>query len=223
MAREDEQAAAADLEAEARSGDLLERLKTADADRETQADPIYPDTGDLELEEAAELAKGFRSLRDDHRGKVAIRRSLLPGDPGRVAAAIMFEMESDLAELHGRDAKARQRQGAEDLVDLQSFRRDDEVRILTEGDAEPKVRTAALESLLTARAAVITWIRGDPSILGSINALRGLEIRLGDGRLALDAVNRYREHQALGLLAWIVVPVAVIILVVVVLIISGTV
>ena len=70
---------------------------------------------------------------------------------------------------------------------------------------------------------MIRWIRNDPSILGSINAMRGLDIRVGDGRIALDAVNRYREHKPLGLLAWIVIPIVVIILVVVVLFVSGAV
>ena len=109
MPRDDEGAARAALEAEARSGDLLERLRAADADREARADPIYPDAGDVELElrEATELAKGFRSLRDAHRGELAVPRSVLPGDPRRVAAAIMLEMESDLEGLRGRHAKSR--------------------------------------------------------------------------------------------------------------------
>ncbi len=223
MTRDDEEAARAALEAEARGGHLLERLIDADADREARSDPIFPDAGDVELElrEATDLAKGFRSLRDAHSGELAVPRSVLPGDPRRVAAAIMLEMESDLEELRGRNAKSRQRRGAEDLVDLQSFRREDEVRSLNDKDVDPNVRAAALESLVTARAVMITWIRNDPSILGSINAMRGLDIRVGDGRIALDAVNRDREHQALGLLAWIVIPIVVVVFVVVVLFVSG--
>jgi hypothetical protein len=59
----------------------------------------------------------------------------------------------------------------------------------------------ALGELMTARAAIVTWIRDDPSVIGSLNAIGDTDVRIGDGRQALDAVNGYREKQAFGFLA----------------------
>jgi hypothetical protein len=47
-----------------------------------------------------------------------------------------------------------------------------------------------------------------------MNTLRDLDLRIGDGRAALDAVDRYRVKQALGLLAVAGFPVVVAVVVV---------
>ena len=201
------------------------RVKAQDDAAVTLADPIYPGSGDRPLGEieAIELAAAFRSERDARRGEAAAPRSALPGDPSLVADALMMDAEVRMVGLKGADLKAAQRELAEVFVDLQSFRPDEEaVRIL----ADPMGANDELDSLRTARAAIIGLIREDEmSITGNRNAISGLDLRIGDGRVALDAVNRYREKQALALLTMIGIPglivIAVIVLVVVLLVRPG--
>jgi len=109
-----------------------------------------------------------------------------------------------------RDA---QRELAETLVDLQSFRPDAQAALIL-ADPPTSETAAAQAALLTARAAMIEWIRDDPSVTGNRNALQGLDLRIGDGRRALDAVNDYRGKQAFGLLAMFAIAALVIIAVV---------
>jgi hypothetical protein len=45
---------------------------------------------------------------------------------------------------------------------------------------------------------VIAWAMGHPSV-GAHNAIRGRWTAIGDGRAAIDLVNRYRDEQTLGL------------------------
>ncbi len=194
------------------------RAKAIDDERIARADPIYPDEDRAVNEvEAAELASAFRALRDSRRGELVAPRSALPGDPEHVATALLAEAEARMEGLDGRGLKAAQRELAEVFVDLQAFRPDDEaVKI----QSDPTGAVAELEALRTAQAAIIQLIREDDmSVTGNMNAMRGLDLRIGDGRIALDAVNRYRERQALGLLAigGIAVLVVVVLAVIVVL------
>lgn len=195
----------------------IARAKAQDEKRVARADPIYPGSGDrpLEASEAAELAASFRSQLEAHRGGLVAPRSVLPGTPELVADALTMEALGRMAGLAGRDLKAAQREFAEVFVDLQSFRPDDEAaRIL----ADPTGAVDELDSLRTARAAIIAMIREDDlSITGNRNAMSGLDLRIGDGRIALDAVNRYREKQALGLLTMIGIPVLIVVVIAVIL------
>lgn len=172
-------------------------LETLEAERIEVAAPIYPDDDEIAPEEARDLARQFRILRDDHLGEVVAPRSLLPGEPGRVAAALISDGDARMENLAGDDLKAAQRELAEALVDLQSFRRDDEAALILAGPSDAEGIEAA-EALKTARAAIIAWIREDPSVLGNLNAIRDIELRIGDARQALDTVKGHRDKQALG-------------------------
>jgi hypothetical protein len=189
----------------------IARLKAQDAERVAQADPIYPGYGDraLDAHEAVELAAAFRALRDARRGELVAPRSDLPASAELVADALLIDGQDRVVELDGSELKAAQRELAEAFVDLQSFRPDEQAARILE---DPSGAADELRSLSVARAAMIGQIREDDmSVLGNMNALRGLDLRIGDGRIALDAVNRYREKQALGLLAMIGIPVFVVI------------
>ena len=202
---------------ETQRGDaLLARISAIEADREARADPIYPSDDDLAMDvgEARALLSRYRAIRDAHLGELAVDRSELPGEPQRVASAIVVAAQADAAAHTGKAQRAVQRASAEDLVDLQSFRPSEEIELIA--GATGAERDAALERLLTAKAGAITLIRDDPSVTGSMNALRGKELTIGNARPALDAVNRYREGQAFWFLAlFIGVPVVVGIVVVV--------
>jgi hypothetical protein len=202
------------LDGRERGDALVARLDAIDAEREARAAPIFPDEDDLAMDvgTAAELTTGFRAVRDAHRGAIVVPCSILPAAPGRVAAAILVALDADLAHLTGSRSKARQRAAAEDFVDLQSFRPEEDAALLVAQAAPALDRADALERLTTARGAAITWIREDPTVVGSLNAIRGLDLRVGDARVALDAVNRYREHQALGFLTLIIGVPALIVL-----------
>jgi hypothetical protein len=202
---------------------LIEKLRAVDAARVADAGPIYPDIGDMPLTaiEASDLAGRFRSLRDEQRGTVVAPRSMLPGEPGRVAAALMSDATARQHGLTGKPLRADQREVAEAMVDLQSFRPDDEATLILAG-AKTADAIDAAERLMTARAAVIAWIRDDPSVVGNRNALRDLELRIGDGRRALDAVNGYREKQAFGFLAMFGVGALVIIAIVILVVIQAS-
>jgi hypothetical protein len=179
----------------------IARVQALDMQRVARAEPIYPGSGGRSLEEgeAAVLAAAARSQLASRRGAVVAPRSALPGEPSLVADALIVAAEAGMLRLGRDDLRAARRDLAETLVDLQSFRPDAEVeRILS----DPTGAVDELESLRTARAAIIAMLRDDDlSIVGNMNALRGLDLRIGEGRAALDAVERYRVRQALGLLA----------------------
>ena len=183
------------------SGDELRAgLEALDKERTEAAGPIYPDEGDLDPAAARDIAQRFRALRDEHRGEMVAPRSLLPGAPGRVAAALIADGDLRTEGLTGDDLREAQRELAEAFVDLQCFRPDEQASLIQADPTTPEA-IESVGALVTARAAIITWIRDDPSVLGSVNAIKDLDIRIGDGRQALDAVNGYRERQALGFLA----------------------
>jgi hypothetical protein len=188
------------LESGATGDELLERLAVLDAERIEAAGPIYPDEGELDPAVARDNAQRFRALRDEHAGEMVVPRSLLPDEPGRVAAALIAEGELRMAGLAGDALRDAQRELAEALVDLQGFRPDDQAGLILADPTAPEAMES-VGALVTARAAIITWIRDDPSVVGSVNAIKDLDIRIGDGREALDAVNGYREKQAFGFLA----------------------
>ena len=195
---------------------MLEGLAALDAERTVGADPIYPNLGanPLAAGEARDLARRFRTLRDEHVGALVAARSLLPSDPGRVAAAIFMEGAARMDGLAGDDLVAAQRELAEAMVDLQSFRPDAQAALILSGPDAPEA-ASALDALRTARASMIAAIREDPNVTGGRNALRDVEVRIGDARIALDAVNGYRERQAFGFLAILVVVALVVIAIVV--------
>jgi hypothetical protein len=192
--------------------DLIEGLKALDAERAEAAAPIYPDPGEVPLEatEARDLARRFRALRDQHRGELVVPLSALPAEPGRVAAALVAESEEREQGMPADDLRATRRELAATLVDLQAFRPDDEASAIL-ADSETPEGTEARDRLLTARAALIARVRDDLNVTGSRNALRHLDVRIGDGRRALDAVNSYREKQAFGMLAMVAVAALVVI------------
>jgi hypothetical protein len=204
------------LESGATGDELVAALRARDVERTNAADPIFPDPGDVPLTtaEAQDLAERFRALRDELRGRSVAPRSALSAEPGRVASALVMEAEGRMEALDDKELRAAQRELAEAMVDLQSFRPDAQAALILAAPTTPET-AEALEALLTARAAIIEWIREDPSVTGNRNALRGLDLRIGDGRRALDAVNSYREKQAFGLLAMVGVAALVIIAVVV--------
>jgi hypothetical protein len=182
--------------------DLIGQLKALDTERAAAADPIYPDPGEVPLEaaEARDLAQRFRALRDQHRGELVAPLSALAAEPGRVAAALMAESEAHEQDMPADELRATRRELAATIVDLQSFRPDAEASAIL-ADPETPAGTEATDRLLTARAALIAWIRDDLNVTGNRNALRELDVRIGDGRRALDAVNSYRETQAFGMIA----------------------
>ena len=188
------------LESGATGDELREELEALDAERVDAAGPIYPDEGELDPAVARDIAQRFRAVRDEHRGAKVVPRHVLPDQPGRVAAALMLEGDLRVAGLTGDALRGAQRELAEVMVDLQGFRPDDQAELILANPSAPEAMEA-VGALMTARAATITWIREDPSVLGSMNAIKDLDLRIGDGRRALDAVNRYREKQAFGFLA----------------------
>ena len=196
--------------------DLVERLQALDAERAEAAAPIYPDPGATPLgaAEARDLAQRFRALRDQHRGELVMPLSALPADPGRVAAALMAESEAREQGMRAGDLRTTRRELAATMVDLQSFRPDAEASAILADPGSP-AGTEMTDRLLTARAALIAWIRDDASITGDRNALRELDVRIGDGRRALDAVNRYRERQAFGMIAMLAVSALIVLVIVV--------
>jgi hypothetical protein len=187
----------------------LARVQALDVRRVARADPIYPGTGGRSLRdgEAAAIATATRSQLASRRGDLVAPRSALPDEPALVADALIVTAEAGMLRLGRDDLRAAQRDLAETLVDLQSFRPDEEAeRILS----DPTGAVDELESLRAARAAIIAMLRDDDlSIVGNMNALRELDVRIGDGRVALDAVDRYRVKQALSLLAVAGFPVVV--------------
>ena len=188
------------IESDVTGAELQDRLRSLDAERVEAATPIYPETTEIPPAEARDLAQRFRTLRDEHRGEIVAPISLLPGDPGRVSAALYAEGISRMEGVTGGKLRALQRDLAEVMVDLQSFRPDDQAALILSDPTTP-AGAQALAWLMTARAATIASIRDDPGVLGALNAIGKLDIRIGDGRKALDAVNRYREKQAFGFLA----------------------
>ncbi len=190
------------LESGATGDELGEGLVALEVERIEVAAPIYPEEVELDPAVARETAQRFRLLRDEHRGETVVPVSLLPDEPGRVAAALFAEGELRMAGLAGDALRDVQRELAEALVDLQGFRPDDQASLILADPTAPEAMEA-VGALVTARAAIITWIRDDPSVVGSLNAIKGLDIRVGDGRQALDAVNGYRERQAFRFLATI--------------------
>ena len=192
--------------------ELLESIKALDAERAQAAAPIYPDPGDVPLEaaEARDLAERFRALRDQHRGELVVPLSALPAEPGRVAAALIAEGDAREPDLPAAEQRTSRRELAATMVDLQSFRPDDEASALLTDPATP-AGSEARDRLLTARAAFIAWVRDDINVTGNRNALRDLDLRIGDGRRALDAVNSYREKQATGILAMVAIAALVVI------------
>ena len=145
--------------------------------------------------------------------------SALPDEPGRVAAALLAEGDAREEGLPAAEQKTSRRELAATMVDLQSFRPDEEASAILAEPATP-AGTEARDRLLTARAAFIAWIRDDLNVTGNRNALRDLDVRIGDGRRALDAVNSYREKQAFGILAMIAVAALVVIGIVIFLVIQ---
>lgn len=204
------------LESGATGDELVAALRALELVRTTAADPIFPDADDVPgtIAEAQELAQHFRALRDELRGRSVAPRSALPAAPGLVASALMMEAEGRMEGLKGKELRAAQRELAEAMVDLQSFRPDAEAALIVADPTTPETADA-LDALLTARAAMIEMIREDPSVTGNRNALRALDLRIGDARRALDAVNSYREKQAFGFLAMFGVAALVVIAVVV--------
>jgi hypothetical protein len=200
------------IESGATGHDLIEGIKALDAERAEAAAPIYPDPGEasLDVAEARDLAQRFRSLRDQHRGELVMPRSALPAEPGRVAAALMAESEAREQGMPAAELRATRRELAATMVDLQSFRPDAEASAILADPGTP-AGTEATDRLLTARAALIAWIRDDLNVMGNRNALRDLDVRIGDGRRALDAVNSYRETQAFGMIAMVAVVALVVI------------
>ena len=195
----------------------IARVRAIDNERIAWADPIYPSAGDRALDgrSAAELVSDLRSQLLSRRGEPVAPRSALPGDPELVADALLVDADARMAGLGRDEMKAASRELAEAFVDLQSFRPDVEAaRIL----ADPTAAVEELEALRIARAAIIGMLRADDmSILGNMHALRDIDLRIGDGRVALDAVERYRVRQAVGLLAVAGFPILVIIVVAVIL------
>ena len=204
------------LESGASGDELVAALRARDLERTNAADPIFPDADDVPstMAEAQDLAQRFRVLRDELRGRSVAPRSALPAEPGLVASALMMEAERRMEGLEGKELRAAQRELAEAMVDLQSFRPDAEAALIGADSTTPETADA-LDALLTARAAMIEMIREDPSVTGNRNALRALDLRIGDARRALDAVNSYREKQAFGFLAMFGVAALVVIVVVV--------
>lgn len=67
------------------------------------------------------------------------------------------------------------------------------------------------------------WIRDDPSVIGNVTAIQSLDIRIGDGRRALDAVQAHRAAKLRTLLGIVIVAavgIAAIIVVVAVLVLT---
>jgi hypothetical protein len=117
------------FESGATGDELVEGLDALDAERAEAAGPIFPDESELDPDSARDIAQRFRTLRDEHRGEVVAPRSLLPGEPGRVAAALIADGDLRTEGLTGNALRDAQRELAETLVDLQGFRPDDDARL----------------------------------------------------------------------------------------------
>lgn len=212
----------ASLFASGRTGDeLLARIRSIDDRRVAAARPVFPavDAPSMSDPDAHDLIHRFRATRDAHRGAVAAPSSALPGPPEQIATAIMVALASLEGRVGKREARAESRQLAADLVDLQGFRPDHEAQILLAAPPDSHDRRL----LTTARAAIMQWIRDDPSVIGNVTAIQSLDIRIGDGRRALDAVEAHRAAKLRTLLGIVIVAavgIAAIIVVVAVLVLT---
>jgi hypothetical protein len=96
----------------------------------------------------------------------------------------------------------------EDIVDLQAFLPDDEAAaaeaFMAGGDGHvPGDGFAALDRVRTGQAIVISMLRNDELVLGAHVALRDMDqdIRIGEARRSLEAVDRYKSEQSNGFAA----------------------
>lgn len=160
-----------------------------------QAEPLEP----VELRA---LVRAFEMVCARAKGRHAAPASWLPGSPRRVATALDLALE-DAAERLDWSATRHLREA---LVDLQAFVPDDEAAAaegFATGNHGPMARLgeAALDRVHHAQAIVIAMLRDEDTAGGAYNALRDMDggIRIGYARRSLEAVDRYKVAQALGL------------------------
>jgi len=172
-------------------------IAAVDADSEGRlADVTLPDEAlTIDATEAAELAAGFRRVRDAHRGRYAASLRELPGEPARIATALAMSAEKATPE--------ERRHLLEDLFDLQAFVEDDAAGALPVAAVAPAAPDSdanrLLERIRWRQATLTAALMGHPSVLGDHNAIRDRWTTIGDARAAINLVNDYREKQTAGI------------------------
>lgn len=189
-----------------------DKSRSSSGDSHGPADARWPgarvatESSTISAAEAEQIVSEFERVRNTHRGQMAAPMSDLADTPERIAAAIHVAAPAARSK--------RKRQLAEALVDLAAFLPGEDAALVNEYAATStgRRRTASVDATrareLTSamdvdRARVIQHLRGDPSIVGNLNALRA-PVRIGEARLALDQVADYREFQLAGMIGGVV-------------------
>jgi hypothetical protein len=182
----------------------LARIEREDTQRRTYAYLPTQDGQDVDAEGAFRLIDRFIDVVAEHFGETAAPVSALGDDPRLIAQAL------DAVGGVLDDPRI----AAELLVELQSFRPDDDWRVLSEAEAGPdaeKARAAAAERLRAARASATAHLRDDLTVVGDMNALGSAdELAIGEGRRALGIVEAYRRSQLSMFMAVVAWPVGMI-------------
>lgn len=169
----------------------------------------------MSLDEADRLAAQFDEVRLKAAGRHAAPRSWLPASSSRVAMAL------DLVHAHllqTEDGSGNPwpaiRNSQEAIVDLQAFLPDEDAAATD----LPATRIAivarcqaALDQVRWAQAVVISMLRADEKVLGAHVALEGIDITIGSARRSLQAVDRYKQAQALAIPGIVLFPVCLLI------------
>jgi hypothetical protein len=163
----------------------LARIEREDEERAEEAH--LPGEEELDEREARGVVDRFLTIRDQQAGRRAASADVLADPPDRVATALLTVAA----------AVSDPRPLVEAFVDLQSFRPDADVGLLTLSTASRKDREGAEERLSGARAAATAFLRDDITIIGNQLALDS-DLVIGDGRRALEAVELRRSAQAAG-------------------------
>lgn len=162
------------------------------------------------LDEADRLAERFDEVRLKAAGRHAVPQSWLPVSSSRVAMALDL-VHARLLETEDRSSNPWPaiRNMQEAIVDLQAFLPDEDAaaaeapasRVATEAQ-----RQAALDQVRWAQAIVISMLRADEKVLGAHVALEGIDITIGSARRSLQAVDRYKQAQALAIPGMVLFP-----------------
>lgn len=173
----------------------------------------------MELREALRIFDAFEQVRTRATGMRAAPVSWLPA-PGEVVATALSRVAGEAREL------AVQRSCREAFVDIQAFVPDDEAVLVearaggppddergvdhragSNGRPDQVSAIAVLEEIRLAQAQAISFLREDDRVQGALNALGGSCFAIGQARLSLEAVDRYKDAQTLGLASMVTWPI----------------
>jgi hypothetical protein len=184
--------------------DLLASIKARDDEKLATA-YLPPEERMLSEADGVAVAYRFLSVRDRYAGKSAAPISTLPGTPEEVAEALVHYRDARFDTLSEDEQRDRWKSFERAVMDLQLFVTDEELTAID------RMAEDALDALKWRQAAVASMIRDDPNVLGNHNALRDIDVRIGEAARSYDAIRGYRDRQASGfasMLAWpIVTPI----------------